>query len=82
MSTTPYHKLPRRRLVGRLGVSKDVTGAGAKYDAKSHNLVTLCEFVPVRGDRGRFAGSDRQYRNVPVEGIESIRIGGKAFQVV
>ena len=88
MGNTPYHLLPRRRLVGRLGVQDNLTGDGPKYNPNAHGLVTLFEFVTnpatTRGDKGHFIGNGNmsgQYRNIPVEGIEEIRCGGEVFQV-
>lgn len=90
MRSTPVEQLPRRRLVGRLAstVTVDKTGDGARYNFNDHDLIPLYEFVTnpetTRDDRGRFIGGGsmaRQYRAVPVEGIESIRVGGKTFLV-
>jgi hypothetical protein len=80
--------LPRRRMVARTGVRKDVTGEGQKFDPKAHGLIVVHEFVTqpdtTRGEKGHFAGGGNlatQFRNVPIEGIEELRIQGKVFQV-
>lgn len=89
MATTPYEKLPRRRLIGRVGVTQDVTGAGKKFNDDDHGLLTVREFVSHRDKtpnrRKNLQPAIRcekmQWRAVPIEGIESLRIGGKEFQV-
>lgn len=90
MRSTPVDQLPRRRLVGRLAetVTVDKTGEGAKYNFHDHGLIPMLEFVTdpatPRNAKGHFVGGGnlgRQYRNVPVEGIEEIRVGGKVFRV-
>ena len=89
MAGVPVAGLPRRRMVARRGVTKGVTGEGAKFDPTTLGLITVHEFVTqpdtTRGDRGRFAGGGNlatQFRHVPIEGIEELRIGGETFRVV
>jgi hypothetical protein len=85
----PYNRLPRRRLTGRTGVTQDVTGAGKKFNDRDHNLLTVREFVVERATTPHarknllptVATTDMQWRAVPIEGIEELRIGGKVFQV-
>jgi hypothetical protein len=77
-----------RRMTGRLGVSKGVTGAGATYNAKDHDLIRVSEFVTAentpRNEKGQFAGNGNmkvQFRALAIEGIRSLKIGGKSFKV-
>ncbi len=80
--------LPRRRMVARTGVKLGVTGEGQKFDPKAHGLVVVHEFVTqpdtTRASDGKFIGGGNmatQFRNIPIEGIEGLRIDGKEFQV-
>lgn len=80
--TKPY---AMRTMVGRLGrhVQKGKTGEGKKFVDEHHSLITVCEFVSQRGEKGRFSSeSGMQFRHVPYEGIVSLRMGGKNYQVV
>jgi hypothetical protein len=89
MGNTPYERLPRRNLTGRTGVRQDVTGAGKKFNDRDHNLLTVREFVverattphPKKNLLSTVATTDMQWRAVPIEGIEELRIGGKVFRV-
>jgi hypothetical protein len=88
MTGTPEGSLPRRRLIGRLGVTKGVTGKGGNYRPADHGLITVHEFVSERdtgNGRGNLAAPMRsigtQWRHVPIEGIVSLRTGGKEFAV-
>ena len=82
----PESALPLRKLTGRTGVSKGVNGTGRSYDAASHGLLTVAEFAPAtRNDKGQFAGHEftpGAFRNVGIEGIRSLKIGGKRFTVI
>jgi len=85
MATTPYDRLPRRRMVARIapvgGWKTGVTGEGMKYNPQAHDLVHVREFVSQQGDKGRMIGTASQFRNVPIEGIERIKIHGCEFAV-
>ena len=77
-----------RRMTGRVGVSKGVTGAGSNYNAKDHDLIRVSEFVTAehtpRDKKGQFAGNGNmktQFRAIAIEGIRSLKIGGKSFKV-
>lgn len=77
-----------RRMTARLGVSKGVTGAGASYNAKDHDLIRVSEFVTSetteRNEKGQFTGNGNmkvQFRAIAIEGIRSLKIGGKSFTV-
>jgi hypothetical protein len=70
-----------RRMTGRIGVTQGVTGAGQKFNARDHHLITMMEFVGRQGARGRHGNIGKQWRNVSIEGITSLRIAGKEFQV-
>lgn len=75
-----------RKLTGRVGVSKGVTGAGRKFDPASHNLLSVAEFAPAtRNERGQFSGHEftsGAFRCVSIEGIQRLAIGGTIFEVV
>ena len=72
-----------RRMVGRTGVKQGVTGDGKAFNPKDHNLLTVFELVtnPERGERGQLRNMGKQFRHVSIEGITSLRIAGKEFQV-
>lgn len=77
-----------RRMTCRLGVRKEVTGAGQSFDPAAHSLLTVFEFVTnpetSRGQRGRYVGGGNlagQYRNIPFEGIVSLKTGGRFYRV-
>jgi hypothetical protein len=79
----------QRRMVCRLGVKQGVTGQGQSFDPASHSLLTVAEFVTnpetTRGQRGKFVGSGSlgmQFRNIPFEGLKSIRIQGTTFEII
>jgi hypothetical protein len=75
-------------MVARRGVRKGVTGEGLAFNPANHNLITVCEFVTDpdtdRDNRGRYNGhgnADLQFRHIPIEGIEEIRIEGERYTV-
>lgn len=77
-----------RRMVGRIGVRKGVTGTGPNYNAKDHDLIRVHEFVTaedtLRNPKGHFVGGGNlqtQWRAVPIEGIQELRLGGKTYRV-
>jgi len=77
-----------RRMTGRVGVRKGVTGAGPQYNAKDHDLIRVSEFVTsentLRNKKGQFSGNGNtkvQFRAIAIEGIRSLKIGGKSFTV-
>ena len=57
-----------RKMLARLGVQKGLTGAGARYDAKAHGLLTVYE-VGVG------------WRSVPLDGVTQVRAGGKVYDL-
>jgi len=74
-----------RTMIGRLGrhVHKGKTGEGKKFEDWKMSLITVCEFVSDRDEKGRFSKtSGMQFRHCTYEGILSIRMGGKNYQVV
>jgi len=78
-----------RRMVARTGVRQGVTGQGQSFDPASHSLVTVAEFVTqpdtTRGQAGKFVGSGSmgtQFRNIPFEGIRTLRIRGQTYEIV
>jgi hypothetical protein len=78
----------KRRMTARLGVSKGVTGEGQKFNPRDHDLITVHEFVTdpntSRDEKGHFSGAGSMathFRNIAIEGITEVRIGGKIFQV-
>jgi hypothetical protein len=71
-----------RRLTGRVGVTQQVTGEGKAFNPRDHNLLTVYEFVGSGQDaKGRHSTIGRQWRHVAIEGITSLRMRGKTFQV-
>jgi hypothetical protein len=78
-----------RRMTGRLAVTpKTPSEAGANYNAKDHDLIRVSEFVTAehteRNAKGQFTGKGNmkvQYRALAIEGIRSLKIGGKSFAV-
>ena len=90
MHGTPENRLPRRRMVARTGVTQDVTGTGKKFNDRDHNLLTVREFVVERSDAphakknllSTVATTAMQWRAVPIEGLEELRISGDVFQVI
>lgn len=77
-----------RRMVARLGVKKGVTGEGQAFNPADHYLITVHEFVTapdtIRSENGRFIGGGNmgtQFRQIAIEGIMSLRIGGKDYTV-
>lgn len=59
-----------RKLTGRLGVSKGVTGVGLKFDPKSKGL------LPV------FDMQKEAYRMVNIETVKGVQVNGKFYVVV
>jgi hypothetical protein len=62
----------RRRMTARRGVMKGVNGTGKSFSATAHGLLTVCEFT----------GGYSQFRHIPIEGIQYLKIRGEAFQVI
>ncbi|MDR2187095.1 MAG: SH3 beta-barrel fold-containing protein [Azonexus sp.] len=56
-----------RRMVCRLGVKKHLTGGGAAYDSKAHNLLTVFDM-----EKGG-------YRSIPVESVQRLTVHGQTF---
>lgn len=54
----------------RLGVTKHLTGAGPKYNAKAKQLISV------------YALDRKAYRSIAEEGIETLSIKGTKFAVV
>lgn len=72
----------RRRMIGRMGVTQGVTGEGKKFNDRDHDLVTVFELVGAgQNAQGRHANGGKQFRHVPIEGIESLRIAGTEYEV-
>lgn len=78
-----------RRMVCRTGVRKGVSGEGQSFNPADHSLLTVHEFVTIpdttRGQRGRFVGNGNmgtQFRHVAFEGIRTLRIAGKEYEIV
>ena len=73
----------KRRMVGRTGVTQGVTGTGKAFNAADHDLLTVFELVtdPTRGTRGQLRNMGKQWRHVSIEGITSLKMAGKEFQV-
>lgn len=61
-----------RTINGRVGVTKGLNGAGARYDAAAHNLVRIFTMAA----DGRGVG---QWRSVPVDGVFEIRANGLIY---
>jgi hypothetical protein len=72
-----------RRMTARTGVRKGVTGEGQTFNPADHDLLTVHEFVtdPAR-ERGRVRNLETQWRSVPIEGIQTLKLGGKTFEVI
>ena len=73
----------RRRMTARMGVKKGVTGEGLAFNPADHDLLTVHEFVtaPAR-ERGRVRNLETQWRSIPIEGIVTLKVGGKTFEVI
>lgn len=71
-----------RKLVGRFGVTKGLTGEGPRYNASRHDLLNVYELVDIKRDeQGRIRETIGQWRCIPIEGIQEIEFAGKKFQV-
>ena len=72
-----------RRMVGRVGVTQGVTGAGKTFNTADHNLLTVFELVTdnARGPKGQLRNMGKQWRHVSIEGITSLKMAGKTFEV-
>ena len=66
-----------RRLVGRSGVVKGVSGAGMKYDKNDKGIVVLADFSLIRSGTP-VADS---YRAVRLDRVLSFRSGGKWYVI-
>ena len=66
-----------RRLVGRSGVVKGVSGVGMRYDKNDKGIVILSDFTLAR------AGNppEKCYRAVRLDSILSFRTGGKWYVI-
>jgi hypothetical protein len=73
-----------RRMTARTGVRKGTTGEGQKFNARDLNLITVHEFVTdeARDARGRYRNLTTQFRNVAIEGITRLKVGGTEYDVV
>lgn len=72
-----------RRMTGRVGVHKDVSGKGMRYDPSVRSLRVVNETVIERGTDGRCRTVTRQYRTQPTDGrLTEIRISGKRHAVL
>ena len=71
-----------RRLIGRLGVQKGVNGEGMKFNPRDLNLLVVHEFVGAgQGAGGRHSNLGTQFRMVPLERVEALRVGGQEYEV-
>lgn len=66
---TGDHKV--KRMACRKGVTKGVTGRGAKYDPTKKNLITVY----------KMAGKGSGFRCIAIEGLIQVIIDGDVFQV-
>lgn len=88
MPSTPYDRLPRRTMQARSVWSKDGLGP-ATYDAGAHGLIRVEEFVSVRDNEPHanpnllpcVRTEGKQFRVIPVEGIEELRMSGEVYRV-
>ena len=75
-----------RDMIARTGVSKGVSGNGRKFDAASHGLLTVAEFRAAgRNAKGHFEAQEftaGSFRNIGIEGIRRLRLGGQEYTVV
>jgi hypothetical protein len=58
-----------RDLVGRLGVTKGVTGVGMKYDPADKGLMTVYDF------------QKKAFRMINLETIQEIQFKGRIFKI-
>lgn len=66
-----------RKLTGRLGVEKDITGKGQPYNPGDYDLLTVYE---QQRDGGKFTpGDSTNYRNIPLDGIRVLRVNGQTY---
>lgn len=58
-----------REMVARLGVTKHLTGQGAKYNASDYGLITV------------FDMQKKEYRNININTIKSVKINKKEYTI-
>jgi hypothetical protein len=68
-----------RKINGRFGVHKGVTGAGLNHDPAEHGQNTIAEIVSPRDNKGRFTSPVYQYRTVDFNTLLLAKFNGKTL---
>jgi len=58
-----------RKMLCRTGVKKHLQGGTMKYNPREHGLLTVFDMIK------------REYRSVPVEGLQRVMVRGQWYQV-
>jgi hypothetical protein len=67
-----------RKIVGRTGVRKGVTGTGLRYNPANHDLLTLWDNGKVPNAQGE---KSEGHKSVPMNDIKEVRAGGAKFRI-
>ena len=67
-----------RVLRGRLGVKAGVKGIGAIYDFKENGLIPI---HLMNGDENRSDDAFKNWRTIPIEGVQSVTVDGITYEV-
>ena len=59
----------KREMKARLGIQRNLTGNGMSYDASKRNLKTV------------WSADSQGYRNIPLEGLNTLTIGSDTYEV-
>ena len=68
-----------RTINGRFGVHKGTTGKGMTHDPARYGHYVIAEMVPERDSKGRFTGTQYQYRTVNLTTLQSATFNGKTL---
>ena len=69
-----------RRLIGRTGVSKGVTGEGLKFNPSDRGMIVMFELDPNTGKTVRKDEKDKGFRFVTVSRIQEFAADNKVFR--
>lgn len=67
-----------RKIVGRTGVRKGVTGTGLRYNPANRDLLTIWDNGKVPNAQGE---KSEGHKSVPMNDIKEVRAGGAKFRI-
>ena len=67
-----------RKIVGRTGVRKGVTGTGLRYNPANRDLLTIWDNGKVPNAQGE---KSEGHKSIPMNDIKEVRAGGAKFRI-